>query len=702
MPEFVFSFTGRAQYAGLDGMIQYFEVKGNTSLQDNDVQCSEKWEYILQLVANHFTWIAPQPIGKNIMSNILPGRVYRYYDIITANTQNAHPCQRENLFRELEERLPNIVRTNLSAQSIDDESIKNNIHSFVGNLDKVDRQRINEDKLYWLALFVFDFCNSFFSDAIIDSELLRYIEDKININGEPHRISKAERYAIIDKLRKPCNYYLEEGPDGKKYLVESQDYELPFKGGAFHIKHPKNGPSYKSMMFVDFMHKFFLSFGLKKRNYKGKPAEFNSAEKTLIYKLLVDLNLCSSKKSADDSTYVEEKLSHRDYLKECGLLTWVRCNSYCYLLPVTSDILYSDAFKQDCNMTTQQEVNHPLVEPPFYNDFFSDICGYKVYSKLVLGHTFKCIHSDDHIARMVEIGNGDVIHGIENDALEYVNSLLLQRFSFLQVLPFGPPTPIAKYDLTKQEVYNVVGQSIRSDLIDREHEIIKNPLMIPGFTTTAEEIKKGLPVAVNELRGKDGERIDLDKLYFLVLFISDYCSQVFKNAELHPVYERREKKSIVIDGDEILTTIEANNMVLNYLNQPVKTMYSRGDDIVIGPRNGQLYPASIEMRQHPQYDSKNLIAMFCDLFRSFLRSFGTDHREGAGLSDMDKRFIACILQTLGYKKASESIVSSYLAERRDYFRKCKLYDWLREGPYSNLFLNDMDEELYSSRDQQPE
>ena len=65
---------------------------------------------------------------------------------------------------------------------------------------------------------------------------------------------------------------------------------------------------------------------------------------------------------------------------------------------------------------------------------------------------------------------------------------------------------------------------------------------------------------------------------------------------------------------------------------------------------------------------------------------------------MDKRFIASILQTLGYKKASEGIISSYLAERRDYFRNCKLYDWLREGPYSNLFLNDMDEVLYTIKD----
>lgn len=689
MGETIGHFTGRAKFAGLGGMIQFFEFKSDAFDSVFYENIDERLRYILVLLENWFSLIHPQPKDNDFLTELLPGKKHEYYHIMTTSIKGLFPLGMESLVSMLSECLFSEDREDAILQGCSSEQVKKHIKCFVRSLSRNDRDRINEQQLYWLVLFVYDYCNCFFSRSVLDARIMRYMDDHITISGKDHSVSKAEHSAIIDYLKHPLTITTVTAPNGERHDILGPKFNISFTDHPLEQPHLKDSPTYKSVMFIDLLHKFFLSFGIEKRQYKGEEAEFSKAERELIFNLLIQLKLYRSDKNAEESKLITVLFNkYRTYLQELDILAWIRCNEYSDLLPLPADDVFDGNLSR---LEREGQVNYSQSTPEKYDDILSDICGYEVDSDLIFGHPFICRKAiPERMCAYVELKKEErsaaVIPGGE---LEYIYQLLVNKFSYFQILPFSGQTMIARYPMADQEIFSHALKKIERDYLNRVNTIVTNPFLIPGFSTNREGIRKALESALRDLSPSDQDRIDITKMFNLVLFVSDYCTQVFCHASTHPIYNRITWKTVLVDKIKITTTIEAIGMVEDYLSRPVEQVSFHDDKIVFGPRDGALYTQSVRTYvTHKRGGSKNVITMFCDLFRAFFQLLGTDKREGAGVSKAETWFLAEMLNALGFKRIKYTTVSSYLADNKDYYLDCKLYEWWRDNEYSNLFLND--------------
>lgn len=691
MDGFELHMTGRTRSAGLNGMIKYIETTEPET--DFFTSIDDRLSYVYLLLDNWFTHICPQPAKVNPFEGFAPQTRFDYYCIVASTIRHTHPEFLDDLHSNLKGCLLSDDSVDYILNGADSNYVKEVIREFKDSSSKKDRSRFDEEKMYRLVLFALDYCNSFFHEATFSPRIRRYMEDRIRISGKTYSVSKAEHQAIVNYFLNPTFKYKATTPDGEEREVELAHDQLIFDDKRVVEAHPKDSPTYRSVMFIDLIHKFFLIFGLEK---KKKTADFNDKERELLFKLLLHFKLYNSSKGAKESTLVTTLYSnYKDYLQICDTLSWVRFNRYKNLLPLpVQDIFIED---QDQSWETRPYV-HRGASKPYYDDFFSDVCGYEIDSNLVFSHSFTptLVNEKRKVAYYLAHGSDSkrVFRAPQGD-LHYVYSLLLNGFTYAQLLPFGPPYWFTVYDIRALSVFDVVRKKINRDFLNRIDELSVNPTMIDGYATTKDNIMQAVEDGIEELLPSDRKRMDPVKMYYLVLFISDYCTQVLKHASLHPVYNRISTVTINVDGQSILTTTEAVETINTYLSQGIETVYFRNGEAVRGPRNGLFYaPADRPYIQNKNYDIKNFIAMFCDLFRTFFNLMETTKRKGAGLSDEEKRFLVHILKALGYGKITENSVSSYTADRRYYYLDCNLYGWWRDNEYGNLFLNKIDDILF--------
>jgi len=198
--------------------------------------------------------------------------------------------------------------------------------------DPEDHDRIDEQKLYYLFLFIYDYVMLTFKECTMNKFLKRYLRTKVTIDGVEYSSS-----ALIDEM---LSEYLDSYPyvgkrdqngdlliaiehygDGPGYIRKHKDNSLYVPEQLIQIVHPACSVMNMVAMFYDMFMKFFVSFGLTRR----KGALLSKPEKVLIADLLKVCGICDS---GNETTISSMYSKNKDYFKKCDLAITIRDDHY--------------------------------------------------------------------------------------------------------------------------------------------------------------------------------------------------------------------------------------------------------------------------------------------------------------------------------------------------------------------------------------
>lgn len=286
----------------------------------------EELEYIFTLISNYFSYVeideSALPYNKDGLYKLdlnvkflpftdqsKPSEIMQWNDLIMSVSNDFWLRRKCNLWKTKYDKLYNLIKDCWRDFPIE------------------DRKRLDVDKLINLVIFSYDFCYMTLYNSHLHPSLYDYIKVPILISGQTLFTSRK----TADKIKKYLTLYSKKQKNKCTSYPEELgiDYSLPQVNYIQPTKNPYASDSYFAAMFIDFLHKFFNTFGIKKR----KNAEWSQAERYLIYELLCFFDICKSKKSAKDSKYVTTITNEfSDYFKKCKLDTWLRSDQeYSYL-----------------------------------------------------------------------------------------------------------------------------------------------------------------------------------------------------------------------------------------------------------------------------------------------------------------------------------------------------------------------------------
>lgn len=307
-----------------------------SSTDDNDTliidkkAAPEELEYIFLLISNYFSYVE---IGESILP-CYNNELYKLDFCVKflPFTDHNKSCEIKQ-WNDLVTSVSNdfIQRRKCNMWKIKHDKLYNLIEDCWRDFPIEDRERLDVDQLINLVIFSYDFCYMTLYNAHLHPSLYDYIQVPIIILGKKFYTSRR----TADKFKKYLTSYSEkQNKECKDYsLLEATEnlveYNLPEINYIQPSKNPYASDSYFAAMFIDLLHKFFNTIGIKKR----KGAEWSQAERYLIYELLRFFDICKSKKSAKDSKYVTTITNEfSDYFKKCNLDTWLRSGQeYSYL-----------------------------------------------------------------------------------------------------------------------------------------------------------------------------------------------------------------------------------------------------------------------------------------------------------------------------------------------------------------------------------
>lgn len=277
---------------------------------------------------------------------------------------------------------------------------------------------------------------------------------------------------------------------------------------------------------------------------------------------------------------------------------------------------------------------------------------------------------------------------IPDERLEYVLTLIKEAFVFRSmVIPFSPPM-ICKEDLENSVVWNRLIELLDKELLHRLDQI-------PRGNFTHKEIADILHPN-NWLYGDDCDKVDVDKMYVLTLFIYDYVQVSFNEMKLNPFIDETHDTVVHIDGDTFRSNKRIDAMLLEYISKP----YTFEHDAVSNNwlqtfRDSRLYDPDRKIEKHPKSSVKNMTAMFCDLFSKFLPTLNLIKRSDAGLSDMEKSLVAQLAKACGICGTDkvQSVFPMYY-QHKNYFLDCNLHLYIRDNEYGCLLLNNNEDLLF--------
>ena len=202
---------------------------------------------------------------------------------------------------------------------------------------------------------------------------------------------------------------------------------------------------------------------------------------------------------------------------------------------------------------------------------------------------------------------------------------------------------------------------------------------------------------IQYLTKEDAKLIDVDKMYYLVLFIYDYVQFSFNEMKVNQHIKLGLKRtSVEIDGNKYLSNALIDEMLLEYIRMPFDIAQVDGIKVLV-PRNNELYvPNDIAEEKHPCSNINNHVAMFYDLFQKFFINLNLTKRKGAILSGQESDFIAQLAKACGICNTDKATsVAAMYKQHKNYFMDCRLVYYIRENQYGRLMINDFDELIFN-------
>lgn len=595
------------------------------------------------------------------------------------------------LSKDFQDRRESALRSKCSLEQLS-ELIRNGVEEF----DYPDRMRLDAEKLTNLVIFVYDYCMLTMNEARLHSGLDINIYGKVTIRDKEYSVP-LRICAAIDKYQ-PTDSFNENG-----ITCLLPNYILPTVRLCPTVKNPHANDSILSAMFADLMHKFFLSFGLKRH---GK-SEWAKAERMLIYELLRLFGLCKSTKPATESKYVTTVINeHGKYFSTCNLRSWIRENqAYSYLMCCTRDML-----------TQHQELNEPFLSLDCYEEVINNVSPSsqskeedrplkmedlprEIQSALkeVAGGTAQITHVEYGLVKYAiwrrSIPN-DEQAACWDTRLDYVHKLILSAFEYVSFLPSNGEYLVIQHDLNDTDVKNRLKEYLEKDLLSRLDDI-------PRGKFTREKAMAIIHSFVQQRPKTEREIINEEKLYVLFLFVYDYTYKTYYESATSSYLRLYISSEINVCGKGRHSTMLADDMLSGYLQDPFciiqldETSYRqclRRPDLRV--------PSIAPPVKLPSCNVKNMTAMFFDLFARFFKAFGLSKRPDVKyVSDHESILIGELASCCGICKVADKPLSArtmYMTNK-DYFQKSLLQFAIRENEYGYLMLNTMSEELFTPK-----
>ena len=665
-------------------------------------------EYILQLISSHFLYVVPQEYF--IPSDEVDGKQVhpRSLTVFSFPFNNETDKSQIGLWNDI------VTKVEADFQNRRDvalrgkctwEKLEDMVRNCIEDFEFEDRKRLDVEKLTNLAVFVYDYCMLTLTEAHLYNMLDTYVDGTVEIRGKEFRAPVRVCASISHYLSNGCVFHdLEVG------LIPKKD--LPSVRLKTTVQNPHTSDSYLSAMFVDLMHKFFLSFGLKKF---GK-SEWAKPERMLIYELLRLFGFCKSSKPAAESKYVTTVVNdYGDYFTRCNLRTWLREDqAYCDIMCCTID--------QFCP-------RFPAIKTPFLDpmDYIEEEAGESVtperqtieteeririkFSELppevqaqmprglleMSGRTLRITHASHARVRYGSVG---IEHTAEetiewNPRLDYVKALVESSFEYISSFAYGPCYIVARQNLKDPFIASRLASFMERDLLNRVDAIPRGLFAPDDVMPIIADFREHL--ATKEERS----RTDVDKLYVLFLFIFTYVYLTYKESVMDPHLRLYIPSAVNISRRSYKSTVLIDDMLTAFLENPY-TFTSSSDESHIFQqlRIPEVYvPEKNYPLADPSCSVKNMTAMFFDLFARFFKIFGLTRRSDVKVvSDLESTFIGELAISSGICSAKNpASARTMFMMNKDYFKKSSLELSIRENEYGYLFLNTMSEELFGPK-----
>ena len=277
-----------------------------------------------------------------------------------------------------------------------------------------------------------------------------------------------------------------------------------------------------------------------------------------------------------------------------------------------------------------------------------------------------------------------------DERLEYVTSLIRSGFEYVSLAGFIPQYLIIRKDLLAPKNWSQIQTELNDGLILRESIIPR------GFFTRETIIEILNKFRKYKLLPEERGKFDVDKMYWLVLFIFDYVYLTLKETTLNRYIKKFITTSITIDGTSYNSTALIDEMLEEYIARPFDFVKQEDGSFLRCFRDGHLYVKNFDdSASHPHFSATVMTAMFYDLFKKFFQWMGLKKRKGASLSDSEKILIDDLLKACHICEVADwhTSYAMYL-KNKNYFKKCELGKSIRSGYYSHLMLNNQSKELF--------
>jgi len=659
-------------------------------------------EYIFQLISSSFlnifafdNYTPPQEVDDKLV------HLLQFYVLSLPFNDGSSAAQIEQwndlvegVSRDFWQRKESALRGKCSYEQLD-AFIRDQIENF----DYEDRVRLDPEKLMNLIIFVYDYCMLTLSEAHLHSGLDKYVSGEVVIRGRVFNSPLRVCASVAKYVQKNGKLDEEEWP-----IV---DYHLPEMRLMQFVQNPHASDSNISAMFVDLVHKFFLSFGLQK---KGN-SEWAKPERMLIYELLRLFGLCKSLKPAAESKYVTTVMKeYGRYFSACNLRTWIRDNqAYCYLMgcsvdafvrkkqtitpPIISlDSLVEDEVQESEEITAVPEperVLNPEELPEDLREPMEELAG----SSCRVTHTAyeHLCYASEILGENEESQNEELAAIVWDERLDYVKTLIQSSFEYITFIPVQPQYLVVRRDSQNPKILSNLVTSLKRDLLDRMD-------MIPRGHFAPDDIRNEIARFRGYLSKGDRAKFDVQKFYVLFLFIYDYVYLTYQESYITPHLRLFNRSAVQVCGKSYGSTVLIDDMLSAYLENPFAFIRGRNDSEFLQVfKEGQLY---VPKRVYPiRLDScsvKNMTAMFFDLFSRFFKSFGLTKRSDVKYaSAQESDLISTLASQCGICKTGKtSSVRAMYMTNKDYFENSSLALAIRENEYGYLMQNTMSDVLF--------
>lgn len=266
---------------------------------------------------------------------------------------------------------------------------------------------------------------------------------------------------------------------------------------------------------------------------------------------------------------------------------------------------------------------------------------------------------------------------------EFNGKVIKERTVGVLSLPFKDKTNNAE-----NEQWNDLVQEVTEDFGNRIVDALRNKC-------TYEQLSSLILDRLEDFDYSDRCRMDAEKLTNLVVFVYDYCILTMKEACLFYDLDEAVNGVVTIRNKEYVAPLRICAAIDKY--EPYERFETKSGMLTFA---NQTLP-SVRLRSsvnNPHANNSYMSAMFVDLMHKFFLDFGLKKYGKSEWAKPEKKLINELLQLFGLCKSSKSTdepkyPTTVLHDYGDYFTKCNLRSWIREGQAYSYLMCCTPEEL---------